>query len=362
MGENELIKISVVVPVYTVSKDLLRECIESIINQTLKETEIVIVDDGAPAENGILLDEYDRSFENIHVIHQENRGVSAARNAGLKICKGKYVTFVDSDDTIDPSTLKKSYDFAEDNDLEILIFGTLKIYPDHVDRYSPFVEEIKLLNEKQKECIELKCFDGNLPIYEYPASKCGSGSCCAKLYRLDFLKNNGLHYPEGIERSEDVNFNLRAFEHADRLGYMNEFLYFYRQLSNSASYKYRDGGIKVFTGALELFKDFVSENNKPEYFIQTYYMRCMFFLLDSMKMDYLHPDNKKRISERARELRMIADTNPYKEAFDNLKYSNLSFAKKIPLFLIKKRLMRVLMLFCKVYFDFLPAMRRRFLR
>lgn len=349
MAENNLIKVSVIVPVYNVRKDYLKECLESILCQSMPEFELIAVDDGSQNGNGAFLDEYALKDSRMIVIHQENMGASAARNTGLDKACGKYVTFVDSDDTIDPTTLEKAFNTAEQNQLHLLMWGSFKVYPDHKDKYSPFVDDISLFNDKQKECVELKTFAGTLPMYEYPASRYGSGSCCSKLYRLDFLKENNLKYPVNIERSEDVNFNIRAFEAARRMGYMNEYLYNYRQLSDSASFKYRDGGIEVFTKAVKLLKEFIDENHKPEIFLQAYYMRCMFFFLEGMDMDYLHPDNKKSISVKTKEMRKVADSEPYREAFKNLKYSNLTFAKRIPLFLIRCRFMALLMLFYKVY-------------
>lgn len=349
MGDTKSVKVSVIVPVYNVCEEYLRECMDSILAQSMPDWELIAVDDGSMGGNGDVLDEYALKDSRVRVIHQENMGASGARNTGLENASGEYVTFVDSDDTIDETTFEKAVSAAEEGQLDILLWGSYKVYSDHKDKYSPFIDDIKLFNEKQKECVELKAFAGTLPIYEYPASKFGSGSCCSKLYRRDFLNEHGLRYPVGIARSEDVNFNIRAFEAAGRMGYMNEYLYYYRQLSDSASFKYRDGGISVFDGALRLLKEFVCENQKPDFFMQAYYMRCMFFFLESMDMDYLHPDNKKSISGKIKEMRFVAGSEPYKEAFKNLKYSSLSFAKRIPLFLIRCRFMGLLMLFYKVY-------------
>ena len=92
--------ISIIVPIYNVEK-YIHKCIESIINQTYKNLEIILVDDGSPDNCGNICEEYAKNDSRIKVIHKENNGLSSARNAGLEICKGDYIGFVDSDDYIE---------------------------------------------------------------------------------------------------------------------------------------------------------------------------------------------------------------------------------------------------------------------
>jgi hypothetical protein len=160
---------------------------------------------------------------------------------------------------------------------------------------------------------------------------------------------NGLRYPDGIERAEDVNFNIRCFDAAERIGYMNEYLYYYRQHSSSATYKYRHDGIEVFTKALREMGDFVFRKKNDEDFRQTFYMRCMFFFLESMDMDYLNPKNRESASETLYRMQRSAKKEPYRDAFLKLRYSRLGMAKKIPLFLLRHDMMGLLRFFYKVY-------------
>ena len=98
--EIEKEKISVIIPVYNVEK-YLKRCLDSVINQTYKNLEIILVDDGSTDNSGKICDEYAKNDKRIIVIHKENGGVSVARNIGLDICTGDYVNFIDSDDWID---------------------------------------------------------------------------------------------------------------------------------------------------------------------------------------------------------------------------------------------------------------------
>ena len=103
---SNVIRVSVIVPVYNVDK-YLRKCLDSLVNQTLKEIEIIVINDGSTDESEKILQEYKKKDKRIIVIKQKNKGLSATRNVGIKNAKGKYVTFIDSDDWIEKDTFKK---------------------------------------------------------------------------------------------------------------------------------------------------------------------------------------------------------------------------------------------------------------
>lgn len=115
-------KLSFIVPVYNV-QSYLRKCVDSLLAQDYEDYEIILVDDGSMDESGAICDEYDRMFDNICVIHQKNGGLSAARNSGIKIAKGKYVMFVDSDDYLMPNALPGLVKRMEDDDLDVLRYN-----------------------------------------------------------------------------------------------------------------------------------------------------------------------------------------------------------------------------------------------
>ena len=342
--------LSVIVPVYKVETEYLRECIDCILSQTYEDFELILVDDGAPKENGDILDEYARKDERISVIHQENAGASGARNAALSVAKGEYVTFVDSDDTISTDTFRKIVDRARRDNIDVLMWGMYRCFGEKRVPFTPYLTDIPVFTPKQKEEVQYKCMVGILPFFETPpASSDAAGSACAKLYRLQFLRDNNLCYTPGLKRAEDMTFNLKVFDAAERIGYLYDFLYYYRQLATSATYQYRENGIEVFTASLREMRDFIWKKDKPELYKQVFYMRCMFFYLESMDMDYLNKNNPKPLSERLAEMKKIADSEPYNEAFSNLKFDYLTFARRIPLVLIRHRQMALLALFYSVF-------------
>lgn len=119
-------KVSVIVPVYNVEK-YLDKCIKSIINQSYKDIEIILVDDGSTDSSPKICDDYAKNDKRIKVIHKENGGLSSARNAGIEIASGDLLSFIDSDDSIEPDLYEKVFSYYNDND--IVVFGIERDYP-----------------------------------------------------------------------------------------------------------------------------------------------------------------------------------------------------------------------------------------
>ena len=342
-------KITVIVPVYNVKAEYFDRCVKSICDQTYRELELLIVDDGSDTETAFRCDSAAKADHRIRVIHRENGGASAARNTGLREASGAYITFVDCDDWIDEHCLEAAYERAGRDDLDILLWGSFKCYGDRHEKYMPYSEDIELFDKERKKELMQKTMVGTLKTYRPPATVFGSGSCCSKLYRKDFLDRNGLFYPEGIKRAEDVNFNIRAFDAAERIGYLNRHLYYYRQHEHSASFIYRRDGIEVFTAALLELEKFIREKKADEDFLQAWYMRCIFFFLESMDMDYLNRENHDPLSETLYRMRKAASRSPYREAAMQVDMKRLSFFKKIPVFFLRHDLMELLVLFYGIY-------------
>ena len=228
--------ISVVVPVYNVEK-YLRESVESILAQTYKELEIILVDDGSADESGKICDEYASADNRITVIHKENGGLSDARNTGLKNSHGKYIYFLDSDDFLRADALEKLVCFAERLHLQIVFFDGTNIYE---------IEE----NEHRRDKFERLCDHGvgsgpamllRLDNYNEYAS------CVPMLFlRSDYIAENKLHFYKGIMH-EDELFTAAAFVKAGRVGHLHEPLYIRRV---------REGSIMTGKNYTRSFKGF----------------------------------------------------------------------------------------------------------
>ena len=120
-------KLSIVVPVYNVEQ-YLHQCIDSILHQTFQDFELILVDDGSPDDCPKICDEYAKNDSRIKVIHKTNGGLSSARNAGLQIARGEYISFIDSDDFLDPITYTHVFSIFNKENVDVVIFGRYEVY------------------------------------------------------------------------------------------------------------------------------------------------------------------------------------------------------------------------------------------
>ena len=193
--------ISVIVPVYKVEK-YLRKCVESIQNQTYKDLEIILVDDGSPDNSGKICDELREQDNRILVIHQQNVGLAGARNAGLAQCQGEFVAFVDSDDTIEPNMYQIMLETMDDN-CDLVICG------------------YRVVKEGQSLGIQKNFIPQRLTEDELWDEVFGrlNNSACNKLYRREIIGE--LRFPVGIIHGEDLIFNLNYLSRCSA-GVINE--------------------------------------------------------------------------------------------------------------------------------------------
>ena len=165
-------KISIIVPVYKTEK-YLDKCIESILNQTFKDFELILVDDGSPDNCGKICDEWAKKDDRIVVIHKENGGVSSARNTALNNIKGEYVGFVDSDDTIEPTMYEKLYNNLIDSNAQISVCDFKFITPSGV--------------QENKSEIKTEIYDSSVALEVVLKGKPFAGHLCNKLLVFRFL-------------------------------------------------------------------------------------------------------------------------------------------------------------------------------
>lgn len=212
--------ISAIIPIYNV-QDFIRECVESVIKQTLKNIEIILVNDGSTDQSMEEIKDLVNKY-NIIVINQENRGLSAARNTGLKYASGKYISFIDSDDYIEPNFLQKLYDCAEKYDLDIAMGGHTKLFEngDLIERR----RTIKLLDSGLKTGKEI--LYNSIQLNDYRMEVWDD------LYKREFLLENQLSFYEGILH-EDEEFTLKCLLVAKRVQVVDSVGYMYRQRQGS---------------------------------------------------------------------------------------------------------------------------------
>ena len=231
---NDLI--TVIVPVYNVEQYLNR-CVDSIINQLYKNLEIILVDDGSPDNCGRICDEYAKRDNRIHVIHKENGGLSDARNAGIDIAKGKYITFVDSDDYINDNYITCLHEAIINNKSDIAI-GL------HVIKYNTGITINKYPKSKNEVINAKEVF------YRILYNKGIDLSAWAKLYKTELFKN--IRYPKG-RLFEDSATTYKLIDKADKISLVNEYIYNYMiRVDSISSCKFNNKKIDLITSTIEM--------------------------------------------------------------------------------------------------------------
>ncbi len=217
--------ISVIVPVYKVEK-YLDKCVESVFNQTYRNLEILLVDDGSPDRCGQMCDEYAAKDDRVRVIHKKNGGLSSARNAALDVLKGEYVICVDSDDYVHPDMVRKLYENAVKYDAEIVIGSHYMEKGDKLSIRDPFCDEDVVLTGK--EALDKLVEDSFIKNYAW-----------CKIYKTELF--DGVRYPEG-RNYEDIATTYLLFDKAKRVVKIPDFLYYYQIRDNSISYNMSTAG------------------------------------------------------------------------------------------------------------------------
>lgn len=214
--------ISIIIPVYNVA-EYLEKCVSSLLNQTYKNIEIILVDDGSPDNSGDICDRLADNDSRIVVIHKENGGVSSARNAALDIMKGEYVTFVDGDDYVADDFIECMYNAIITNNADIATCGHYRV---------EFNGSIKSIYELSDDPDYVICKSGLESLTDMFYGKTCSASSGSKLYNRKLFEN--LRFP-GYVMGEDTYVVYHAFSQAKQIAHTNKPLYYYVQHSSSVT-------------------------------------------------------------------------------------------------------------------------------
>ena len=316
-----MVKVSVIVPCYNV-EDYIDKCLLSLCNQSLKDIEIIAIDDGSKDKTGSILDDYAKKYSNLKVIHKDNGGVSAARNDALKIASGEYIGFLDSDDWVNVHMFKKMYDHAKSNDFDIVACDTVAIYPKK--------EMVIHSNIVDNQDVSKLLVDAYAVIWN-------------KIYKRELLE--GLTFNTKMSFCEDVLFLYEVYSRVNKVGAVNEVLHFYLQRDGSLTYTYNEKLYQLIDSMDHIVSYYKDNNILDKYYdeIEYTYVR------------YLYATFIKRLAKTKNKVEFKKGVNyvlgKVKESFPNyrsnkyltgkkgiyLKYFNKMFANLI--FMLEKNRM-----------------------
>lgn len=227
-----MVKISIIVPVFKTEKTIAR-CLDSLINQTMEEIEMIVIDDGSPDQAGSIVKEYQKRDSRIKLYRQENAGLGAARNTALRYAKGKYIMCVDSDDYIRNDMCEVMYETVERENAEIGVCQEENVFIDSNGKIKSMggTKFPKTVKQVDKSTV-LRWFLN----FKYLSLN----SVCFKIIKKDLLLDNDIWFPENYRHAEDLPTSAGAFFYAEKIAIIPENLYFYVRETSSLTYTYSE--------------------------------------------------------------------------------------------------------------------------
>lgn len=311
--------ISVIIPVYN-AQDGIKRCVDSLLNQSFKNFEIILLNDGSKDNSLNILKEYELKYSFVRVIDKQNEGVAVTRNKGILLAEGEYTMFMDNDDFVDSDYIETFYQAIHEKNLDLVIGGYKRVNQDNQIIFSQDIQQ----SEWSKYIIMAPW---------------------AKVYRTEFLKTNNLEFFDyGI--GEDIIFNLAAYKTTDKIGLLDYkgYNWYYNNLSVSNT---SQRGFSPKTDILVLFSKILELGNPSElevYYLKRYYVWYLLFSgRTSSNQEFIH--QYIRIKEWLKENKLISTISPLSK-----KVQGERFQTKISLivFLSLEKL-RLVPLFAKIY-------------
>ena len=238
--------VSVIVPVYNVEK-YLDKCVHSIVTQTFRDIEIILVDDGSKDKSGRMCDEWSRRDKRVKVIHKENGGIADARNVGLDSSTGEWILFIDSDDWYEKENhIETLLCFAQQSDSDIVCFNYKRFFEKNQSFSEPLCRT-DVTNPSLQFMVDNTIF---------------TSSACLKLIKKSILTDNHITFEKGV-LSEDIEYNAKFLLTTNRISYCSECFYIYRlrenSITNSISPKHVENLLHIMD------KLMAAENRTDEY-------------------------------------------------------------------------------------------------
>lgn len=327
--------VSVIVPVFNIQKEYLDICIESILNQSIKEIEIFIIDDGSEKSCADLCDTYKSRDERVRIIHQQNQGVSVCRNLGIEKSSGEWIAFIDGDDWVECDYLERLVKKGMAKNADIILCDCYIEYNRRREKVNFFSN--KELNSnicgKDRFILQFLCpkilHDGN--------SVTDSGAPWAKLYNSNFIKNKTLLFDTRLRRMQDNIFNLYAYEKASCIYYFSAPLYHYRKNISSGFQRYNPQIIEIYQRVFTEILSYIKDYKKNNYFKEAFYYKVFFSIYVILKTDFIKKENMQTFRQQKIRLNILLDSQYYFEAIQNINKSILSKSEKFFLMIVKIR-------------------------
>lgn len=313
---QEARKLSVILPIYKV-EPYIRMCLDSIVGQTYRNLEIILVDDGSPDNCGKICDEYAEKDKRIIVIHKQNGGVQAARNDGMAIATGEWITFVDPDDWCEKDYYEQLFNALDERDVDVFCSGGCFIENGNRSFISHSYNDTFIYGDYEKmEDLMAKVL---APCYgnEGDPWPHGYGPPWDKIYKAEFLKKNGLQFDRTCKIHDDVWFNYQVFDKAEHAGICAYAGYHYRVVSTSITHNFDSQAPIISYGFIKKLHAYRTQHTPNAILRQAFRVASLSSLRYILACYCFHPQNPRPYHEIEKEIKDMKTWPYFHEAIYN---------------------------------------------
>ena len=292
--------ISIIIPVFN-GEQFIEKCLESVMNQTYKDLQIIVIDDGSTDNTYQILKDYRRKDLRIEIIHQSNGGVSKARNTGLESAKGQWLCFVDADDYIETDYCENMLNTVKELDADVLIAGEIESVS-----YDSYLHD---KNKLIQACLS----------YDEQSFPFNIDAPWGKIFKLSTIKDNNIFFPERLTRSEDAYFCMSFYNYANKISYLNYSGYRHIEREGSLCRSYSPSSVNMLEIIIIENQKWVNANFKNDSNIAfSLWYRVLPGIVECEKSYFLHMKNNASSLKKLKDYQIFLNQKIIKKAIKNL--------------------------------------------
>lgn len=322
-------KVSVIIPVYNVEKYLV-QCIESVINQTYKNLEIICINDESPDNSINILARYAEIDNRLIIITQKNTGLSGARNTGIRLATGDYIVFLDADDWIEPETIETAVNELEINNVDTVMWGYIREFGDTGKEKSIFKSDMIFDKEKTVHIVHRRMAGLSGSELSDPGNADSLATAWGKMYKTSIIRNSSIFFTDTkIIGTEDVLFNIYYFNHIDTCLFINKPFNHYRKNNfDSLTNTYKPNLFTQWSTLYSIIGEYI-DSDITEYKEEFHAALKNRICLSMIGIGLNELSSKKSMKEIVTKLKEVLSSDLYINAFKSLEMKYFPMCWKI---------------------------------
>ncbi|MCD7884090.1 MAG: glycosyltransferase [Lachnospiraceae bacterium] len=318
--------VSILIPIYKVPENYLRRCIESATSQTLRNIEIILVDDGSPDNCGRICDEYAIKDPRIKVIHKPNGGLAAARNSAFDAAVGEYITFLDGDDFLETNACERAFETAKEQNVQMVFWN-------QCTEYSNRTEKIETMGKKPIRFSSKGCRDLQVRVLDFNGK---IAQVFSKLIRREFLQDNNIRHVDHLSQgAEGFVFNIQLFNYLESAYYLPEYLLHYVYNENSITHTPNENNYYQIIKCFEYVENYIKNCERQNELEEMLLNRILYVIVTTGISGYFNPFNLEKYSEKKRKFKLFLNQDLIKKSLQESTREGLNRQRKIVVYLVE---------------------------